>query len=71
MIQLFLKAHSIIREAVEAGVSYGVNRAFKYSEKPTEEELKTHLEREVMGALSEVIDYEKHELIEPEKNSES
>lgn len=71
MVQLFLKAHSIIREAVEAGVSYGVNRAFKYSEKPTEEELKIHIEREVMGALSEVIDYEKYELIEPEKDSES
>ena len=28
-------------------------------------------EREVMGALSEVIDYDKYELIEPEKDSEN
>ena len=69
MVALFLKTYSIIRDAVEDGVSYGIQRAFKYSKKPTEDELQMHIEREVMGALSEVIDYEKYEIHEPEADS--
>lgn len=66
-MELFMKAYSIIEGAVETGVSFGISRAFKYSEDPTEEELKIHIEREVMNALGEVIDFEKYQLHEQEK----
>ncbi len=70
-MELFLKVHTIIGEAVEAGVSYGVNRAYKYADKPSKDAIKEHVEREVMNALSEVIDYEKYEIIESAEGQES
>jgi hypothetical protein len=64
MVALFLKAHSIISRAVEEGVAYGIRRAYKHFDNPSEAILQENIEREVMNALSEVIDYEKYELIE-------
>jgi hypothetical protein len=64
MVALFLKAHSIISRAVEEGVAYGIRRAHKHDDNPSEAVLQENIEREVMNALNEVIDYEKYELIE-------
>ena len=55
--QLRLKLYTVISRAVEEGVAYGVNRAFHYSDAPSVEALRDHVDREVMNALDEVIDY--------------
>jgi hypothetical protein len=52
-----LRLHAIISGAVEEGVAMGVRRAFKHTDRPTEEALREHVEREVMNALDEVIDF--------------
>ena len=62
MVALFLKTYSIIERAVEEGVAYGIRREYKYVDNPTEAVLQENIEREVMNALSEVIDYEKYEV---------
>ena len=55
--QLKLKLYTVISRAVNEGVNYGVNRAFKYSDTPNHESLVEHIEREVMNSLDEVIEY--------------
>ncbi len=52
------KTYDTVREAVEAGVKYGVRRAYKYTAYPREEDIVENVEREVMNSLSEVIDYD-------------
>lgn len=55
--QVKLRLYKVISRAVEEGVAYGVNRAFKYSDAPSRESLQEHIEREVMNTLDEVIDF--------------
>ena len=50
-----LKAYAIVCEAVERGVAYGITRAHKHTDRPTEEQLTEHIEREVMNELSSVL----------------
>jgi hypothetical protein len=42
--------YAIISRAVEEGIAYGYRRAYKHTDKPTEESLKLELESAVMGA---------------------
>ena len=55
--QLKLKLYTVISRAVEEGASYGVARAFKYSDVPSRLSLIDHVAREVMNSLDEVVDY--------------
>ena len=57
LIKPKVKLYNIISRAVEEGVAYGVNRSFKYSDNPLKEALQENVERQVMNALSEVIDF--------------
>lgn len=50
-----INTYTVIERAVEDGVGYGVMRAYKHTDKPTEEHLKTEIENAVMNALSEVL----------------
>jgi len=56
-VQLF----KVITRAVEEGVAYGIRRYNKYSERPIESTDEIHVaenvEREVLNALDEVIDF--------------
>ena len=47
----------IISRAVEEGTHYGLTRASKYTDNPSPEDIREHVEREIMNALSEVLDF--------------
>lgn len=55
---LKLKSYNIISRAVEEGIAYALNRAFKYSDTPAREDFETRIRDAVMGELSEVVDWE-------------
>ena len=66
MAMIFMKVYSIIDRAVEEGVAYGIRRAHKYHDNPSDDVLQEEIERGVMHALSEVIDFDKYQIQEPE-----
>lgn len=52
------KAYEIIERAVDEGIGWGLNRAYKYSETPTREQLEQHLLHNITNTLCEVVDFE-------------
>ena len=66
MAMLFMKVYSIIDRAVEEGVAYGIRRAHKHHDNPSHNVLQQEIERGVMDALNEVIDFDKYQIQEPE-----
>lgn len=69
MTKLKLKTYSIIEEAVEKGISYGLMRAHKHTDNPSEEILMQEIERAVMYKLSEVINFDTDEIITEDDDS--
>jgi hypothetical protein len=57
-MKVSVKVYEVIRRAVEEGVAYGYQRAFKHTDTPSEETIKEQIEHAVMNAVSEVIDYD-------------
>lgn len=53
-----VRAYEVLRRAVEEGVASGYRRAHKYLEKPTEDELRDHIEGGVMNAIAEWFDFD-------------
>lgn len=49
--------YSLIERAVEEGLNHGYRRAFKHTNNPLEEVIKEHIHREIMNALTEIIDF--------------
>lgn len=47
------RIYPILTEAVESGVMWGIKRAFKYTEKPTQDALIDYVTQEVLNALLE------------------
>ncbi len=47
------KVYPVLEMAVEDGVVYGVNRAFKYNDNPTREEIVAQVTDSVMNSLCE------------------
>ena len=47
----------IVEIAVDQGVTFGLNRAFKHTDKPTLEQLQGNIEREVMNSMCEYFDF--------------
>ena len=54
-----LKTYTILERAVEEGIAYGYNRAFKHDSKPLPESIQELVLQGVMNELCEVIDFEK------------
>lgn len=52
---LFLKVYDVVSAAVEAGLRVGMNRARKYTDSPTEEEMLDALHAGVMAELDAVV----------------
>lgn len=52
-----INTYAIISRAVEEGVEYGWNRAYKYTDKPSKEVIITAIEDAVMLNLSEILIY--------------
>ena len=54
--QLVARVYPLLAEAIEAGVAYGLRRAYKYNDAPTRDELEEQVVREVLNAVMERFD---------------
>lgn len=52
------RMRTILERAIEEGAAYGVRRAFKYSENPSEDDIAGRVEQAVMDAIDEVFSFE-------------
>lgn len=50
--------YKLIARAVEEGVAMGLNRAHKYTDKPTRNEIAENVEREVLSEICELFVFE-------------
>lgn len=55
---LRINAYAVLERAVEEGVRYGLRRAHKHTESPSQEDIEENVSREVMTTLSEVFVFE-------------
>lgn len=53
-----VKLYNLIQDAVEAGVSYGYNRAHKHTSTPAADEIKDQIEQAIMNELTKYLDFE-------------
>jgi hypothetical protein len=53
-----IKTYPVLERAIEEGIAYGYQRAFKHTETPSEEAIKTEILNSVMNSISEVIDFD-------------
>ena len=56
---LRLNAYALVSDAVEGGVKLGWQRAFKYTDDPSEEVFQDAVTRAVMENLDEVINWDR------------
>ena len=49
--------YTVISRAVEEGITYGINRAYKHTDTPSRDILEQEIGIAVMNALAEVVDY--------------
>lgn len=49
----------VIERAIEEGIGFGLNRAFKHTDNPTREAIAAALEIAIMGSIDEVVSFEK------------
>ncbi len=49
---------TVLDYCIETGVAMGIARAHKYNDKPTEDDLKEHIGREISNMLNEWFDME-------------
>lgn len=54
-------AYSVLQRAVKEGTALGWMRARKHTNKPSEMEIKDHIEQAVMGAICEYFEFEERE----------
>jgi folate-dependent phosphoribosylglycinamide formyltransferase PurN len=50
-----VNTYDVIARAVEEGVKYGLNRAYKHTEKPSREDMESHVAQAVVNELCEVL----------------
>ncbi|HRP44775.1 MAG TPA: hypothetical protein PLU27_08415 [Ginsengibacter sp.] len=53
------KTYWIIQRAVEEGIAYGLQRAYKHTDNSDNNHIALEIERAVMSALDEIIDFER------------
>lgn len=51
-------AYDLVQRAISEGIRCGLRRAKKHTSKPTEEDVIDNLEREVMTALCDIMDFD-------------
>ena len=56
-VDLKLKAYSIVSDAVDGAISYGLNRAHKHMDTPTSVDIHEAVLTAVMGSLCDIIDF--------------
>lgn len=55
---LKLRVYEVVSRAVDEGISYGLNRAYKYADNPTREDFEERIRDAVMSALCDVVDFD-------------
>lgn len=53
-----VKTYTVLERAIEEGIAYGYRRAFKHTETPSEEAIKSEILNSVMNSISEVVDFD-------------
>jgi hypothetical protein len=53
-----VRTYDVLARAVEEGVAYGVRRAHKHHDQPSEEHVQDEVIRSVMVAIGEVLDFD-------------
>lgn len=56
------KFYAVLNQAIEEGVARGVNRAFKSTDNPTRELIRSEVERNVNDAIHEWFYFDEEEL---------
>lgn len=49
--------YKVLTEAIERGISYGWNRAYKHTDNPTADAIKTQIEDAIMQEICEYFDF--------------
>jgi len=52
------KAYQLIERAVDEGINYGYQRAYKHTDNPSEALIKGEIYNAVMNSISEIVDFE-------------
>jgi len=52
-----LRVYEVVHRAVECGVAYGVQRAYKYEAKPSRQSIEDQVAAAVMLELHEIIEF--------------
>jgi len=52
------KEYNVLEMAVEEGIRYGYNRAFKYEDTPSESKIKEEIYNGVLNSICEWFDFE-------------
>ena len=52
-----LRTYTIVSRAIEEGVAYGIQRAYKHTDTPERESLQAPIEQAVLDTICEVIDF--------------
>lgn len=58
------KDYDVLTRAIEEGCSYGVRRAYKHNDAPSQEEIAAAVETAVISAICEVFEFDHSELEE-------
>lgn len=56
-VALKLKTYTVVSDAVEQGVLYGIRRAHKYTDAPSDDLLLEQVREAVLSSLCEVVDF--------------
>jgi|CXWL01.1.fsa_nt_gi hypothetical protein len=54
---LTIKTYEVLCRAVEEGVSHGMRRAYKHQDKPSQEDIISHMENQVLSAICEYFSF--------------
>lgn len=53
-----VNVYAVVLRAVEEGTQRGITRAFKHDDAPDAAAIADHVEREIMSALCDIIEFE-------------
>lgn len=53
-----IKVYDILSDRVDAGIAFGLNRAFKHTDHPTREQLADDLHLNIMVSIDEIFSFE-------------
>jgi len=55
------KAYNLIERAIDEGINYGYQRAYKHTDNPSETLIKSEIYNAVLNSIDEIVDFENTE----------